>query len=176
MVTRRRTGTRLNTGVHPAPTCLRYLMRRRRADGLKHGRQRRRLRSSRSRWPGRLASRHYEGLRPAMPVLAMGATPADEERPDGLRGARYVASEKSTTPVTGRSTRTPRLRETTLEVYSLDFVIRYLWVKPVPKLPYFLVAEHESSSGRTLEGVPQECRCYFKVRRRRVPLHRAPPV
>jgi hypothetical protein len=26
--------------------------------------------------------------------------PADEERPDGLRGTRYLASEKSTTPVT----------------------------------------------------------------------------
>jgi hypothetical protein len=37
-----------------------------------------------------------------VPVLATGVTPADEERPDGLRGARYLASEKSTTPVPGR--------------------------------------------------------------------------
>jgi hypothetical protein len=34
-----------------------------------------------------------------VPVLARGVTPADEERPEGLRGARYLASEKNTTPV-----------------------------------------------------------------------------
>jgi hypothetical protein len=44
-----------------------------------------------------------ERLRPAVPVLATGVTrPADEERPDGLRGARYLASEKSTAPDSGR--------------------------------------------------------------------------
>ncbi len=50
-----------------------------------------------SRAARELASRHYERLRPAVPVLATGVAPADEKRPDGLRGARYLASEKSTT-------------------------------------------------------------------------------
>ncbi len=53
--------------------------------------------------------RHYERLRPAVPLLATGVTPVlatevappDKERPDGLRGARHLPSEKSTTPATG---------------------------------------------------------------------------
>ncbi len=54
-----------------------------------------------------LQIRHYERLRPAVPVLATGVTPADKERPDGLRGARYVASEKSTTPGIGHYGQAP---------------------------------------------------------------------